>query len=643
MEKKINNFSWLIGGEAGVGIQSAGRFLALACSRAGLRVFGNAEYPSLIRGGHNSNLIRVADHEVSIHTEHVDLLLAMNRETLDLHLGELSAGGGVIYDGEVLADYDCYGKLSDAARTNPDSRIFKIPLKKLAIEKGGGEITRNTVGVAASLALLGLPADFLLTVLREEFARKGEDVIALNLAAAQAGYDYVLENFVVRAAAALGDSPAGGQGRHAQTDFAFQLLPQTDQPRRMLISGNEVVCLAALKAGVKLVAEYPMTPTSTVLHMMAARAKDFQVIVKHTEDELAAMNMVVGASWAGVRAMTATSGGGFALMSEALGMAGMIETPAVVYEAQRGGPSTGLPTRTEQSDLQFAMHASQGEFPRLVVAPGDYREMFYKTFEAFNIAEKFQMPAIILGDKHLGESLKNIEPFETKDLTVERGKMVTDQAEMTRLLDHGYRSADGGFLRYKISEDGVSYRTLPGLKGGRHRASTDEHDESGDLTETPENRTAMHAKRMRKLASCLAVLPAPELVGPGLDGAFTAGPAFGAVGAPEDRKAPADITFVTWGSPKDAVLEVMQRLFLEGVRANMLQIVYFVPFHAEAVREALEGARLTVGVEMNQQAQMAAYIREKTGVVLEHNILNWSGRQMTAEDVLREARKLLER
>jgi 2-oxoglutarate ferredoxin oxidoreductase subunit alpha len=633
MEKKINNLSWMIGGEAGVGIQSAGHFLALLCSRAGLYVFGNAEYPSLIRGGHNSNLIRVADQEVSIHTETVNLLLAMNKETLDLHVGEISTGGGVIYDGETIKDYDFTGLRQAAGKTVEDITIFNVPLKKLAMEKGQGEITRNTVGLGASLALVGLDIKYLLEVLKGAFARKGEAVVAQNLAAAQAGYDYIIDNFGGETVGAVPGS----------VDFAYKLVPVERQSKRIILTGNEAVCLGALKAGVKFVAEYPMTPSSTVLHFMAARARDFNIIVKHTEDELAAINMVVGAAWAGARAMTATSGGGFALMSEALGMAGMIEAPAVIYEAQRGGPSTGLPTRTEQSDLRFAMHASQGEFPRLVVAPGDYRELFYKTFEAFNIADKFQMPAVILSDKHLGESLKNIEPFETDGLRVERGKLVTDRAELERLLKNGYATPDGGFLRYKLEEDGVSPRTLPGLKGGRHRASTDEHDETGDLTETPENRTAMHAKRMRKLEGCLAELPAPELVGPGLEGAYTAGPAFGLADGPAERVEPADITFVTWGSPKDAVLEAMQKLLLEGVRANMLQIIYFVPFHADAVRGALEGARVKVGVEMNYEAQMAAYIREKTGVALDANILNWSGRQMTAEEILRKTGEILRR
>ncbi len=599
----------MIGGEAGSGVQSAGRLLALICSRAGLSVFGSSEYPSLIRGGHNSTLIRVADFEVSVHTPHVDLLLAMNKETLDLHSSEISGVGAVLYDADAVADYD-FANVGGAKTLN----VFKIPLKKLSLEHGKGEITRNVVGLGASFALLKLEISMLLDILQEHFAGKGEKVVSNNLAAAKAGYDYILKNYADHA-------------------FIFTLKPVKTAPKRMLITGNDAFCLAAIKAGVKFVAEYPMTPSSGVLHFMSKRARDYNIIVKHTEDELAAMNMVVGASWAGARAMTATSGGGFALMSEALGMAGMIETPVVVYEVQRPGPSTGLPTRTEQSDLQFVIHASQGEFPRLVVAPGDSGEMFYKTFEAFNMAEKYQLPAIVLGDKHLGECVKNVQMFDTTDLHIERGNLITDENKLSELLENGYSSENGGFLRYKLEKNGVSPRTIPGVKGGRHRASTDEHDESGDLTETEENRTKLHDKRMRKLVHLLEDLPAPELVGPAKDGSFSAGPAF--------QTKEADITFVTWGSPKNAVLEVMQKLSQEGIKANLLQIVYFIPFHADVVRQVLTDSRLTIGVEMNYQAQMASYISEKTGIKLDQNILKWSGRQFTAMEIYDEVKKVL--
>ncbi len=604
--KKINDLNWMVGGEAGSGIQSAGHLMALLCSRAGLSVFGNAEYPSLIRGGHNSNVIRVADFEVSIHKDKVDLLLALNAETLDLHLREIAQGGAVIYDGAETPDYKFPGGWKKGIGTAGNGRlIFDVPLSRLA-EKAGLSTARNVVGLGAVLALLGLPVQLLLKVLKENFARKGTETVEKNLAAARAGYNYVVENFDV-------------------TTFGFGLRPVNGQPRRLLLTGNDAVCLGAIRAGVKLVAEYPMTPASSVLHFMAKAARDYNIIVKQPEDELAAINMAIGAGWAGARSMAATSGGGFSLMSEALGFAGMTETPVVIYEAQRGGPSTGLPTRTEQSDLQFVIHASQGEFPRLVVAPGDFDELFYKTFEAFNLAEKYQMPAIILGDKHLSESIKNIRPFVTKELKIDRGKLIRDPARVAALKKLGHQSPDGGFLRYKFTDDEVSPRLLPGTKGGRYRSSSDEHDESGDLTETEENRIAMHAKRLKKLESCLKDLPAPKLIGPARDGSFTAGPAY-----PAEK---ADVTFVTWGSPKDALLEVLQMLKKDGVKANLLPITYFVPFHGREVKKILSRCKWKIGVEMNQQAQMCEYITAKTGIFMDAKILKWSGRQLTAEEI----------
>jgi len=598
-----NDISLMVGGEAGSGIQSAGRLFSLLCARAGLWVFGNAEYPSLIRGGHNFDLIRVAEREIGVHTETVNLLLAMNQETLDLHLDAVVKGGGVIYD-QSIENYD-FGRRS--------LTLFPMPLAGLAREFGQAEITKNMVGMGAVTAIVDLPLTLLNKVLQELLAKKGEETVKQNLAAAKAGYNFARLNFPL-------------------AKFPFKLRVQKKTARRMLLTGNDATCLGAIKAGVKMVAEYPMTPSSGVLHFMARAAKDYNIIVKQTEDELAAINMVIGAGWAGARAMTATSGGGFALMSEALGMAGMIEAPAVIYEGQRGGPSTGLPTRTEQSDLQFAIHASQGEFPRVVMAPGSHEELFVKTFEAFNLAEKYQLPVIILSDKHLAEGVKTVKPFKTAGMQIDRGRLVQGSIELKKLLAEGFKSADGGFLRYKIDQlNGVSPRTIPGQKGGRHRASTDEHTESGDLDESEQNRVRMQKKRMRKLEYCLKDLPAPALVGPAADGSFRAGRPFAAKEA--------DITFISWGSTRDALLEVLQKLKSEGIKANLLQLVYFVPFHAAQVEKILKAGRFKVGVEMNYEGQMCNLVMEKTGIKMNKKILKWSGRQFTAQEIYRKTRQ----
>lgn len=621
---QTNDLTWMIGGEAGFGIQSAGNFFAMAANRGGLYAFGNPEYPSLIRGGHNSDCIRVRDRHVGIHKERLDLLLAMNKETLDLHLKEMVKGGGVVFDEETIN--------MDDVRIPEGVKMFNVPLKKLAAEAGKGDITRNTVGVGACLGLVNYDMEIFYDILREEFARKGEEVVKNNIAAAKAGYDYVQTNYA-------------GQ-------FDYELKKIEGRPRKMLLTGNNAISLGALKAGCKLVAEYPMTPSTAILHDMAAYAKDYNVIVKHTEDEIAAINMAIGAGWAGVRAMTATAGGGYSLMVEAIGMAGMCEIPVVCVEVQRPGPSTGLPTRTEQADLQFILHSSQGEFPRIVIVPGDYNECFYHTFQAFNLAEKYQLPVLVVSDKHLSESVQTVEPYDVSGLKVERGKLLS-QKELDGLLaqsreflagvDGGtlvqkgfggmaakenYISPDGNYLRYKITDDGISPRTLPGMPGGIHRAATDEHDETGDLTETEENRTMMVDKRARKLDAALKELPAPQLVGPG--GMFA-------------EAGEADVTFVTWGSPKEAVLEVLELLKADGIKADLLQIVYMIPFHTAEITALLEKSRRVIGVEQNSEAQLCALIREKTGFVVKEKILKYSGRQFTAHEIYDKAKALIQK
>jgi len=619
-----NDLTWMIGGEAGFGIQSAGNFFAMAANRGGLYAFGNPEYPSLIRGGHNSECIRIRDKHVGIHKERLDLLLAMNKETLELHLKEMVPGGGVVYDAENVK--------MEGLKVPKGVQMFNVPLKKVAMEVGKGDITRNTVGIGASLGLVNYDMEIFYEILREEFARKGDEVVNNNIAAAKAGYDYVRENYMGK--------------------FDYELKKTEGEPKKMLLTGNDAICLGAIKAGCKFVAEYPMTPATSILHIMASHAKDFNIIVKHTEDEIAAMNMAIGAGWTGVRAMTGTSGGGYSLMVEALGMAGMCEIPVVCVEVQRPGPSTGLPTRTEQGDLQFILHSSQGEFPRIVIAPGDFNECFYHTFQAFNLAEKYQLPVLVVSDKHLSECVETVEPYDMNGLEVQRGKLLS-QKELDGLLEksrqflesnkgatleqkgfggraagENWISPDGNFLRYKVTDDGISPRTLPGMPGGIHRAATDEHDETGDLTETEENRTMMVDKRTRKLEAALAELPAPKLIGPG-----------GKVSKPGQS----DVTFVSWGSPKEALLEVIDLLAADGIKADLLQIVYMIPFHTKEITELLGKAKRVIGVEQNSEGQLCALIREKTGYLIEEKILKYSGRQFTAHEIYDKAKALLKK
>jgi len=385
-----------IGGEAGFGIKAAGQTLARAFVNAGLEVFDLSEYPSLIRGGHNTYTLRVSPRQISSHVESVDVLIALNRETVDLHLDEVVPGGAVIFDPEATS--------TDGWLPSRAVRPVPVPLAKIAKESGG-PIMANTVALGAALALVHFPPEYLAEALRAQFAHKAPEIAEQNVTAAGVGYAYVTKI-------------AG--------DFWMKVEPIEGAPARLLVDGNEAVGLGALAAGIGLYAAYPMTPASSLLHFMASHERDAGVVVKHTEDEIAAMNMVCGAAFTGTRAMCATAGGGFALMVEAFGMAAVSESAVVVGVLTRPGPATGLPTWTEQSDLRYVIHAAQGEFPRVVLAPGDRTDAFDLTWNAFNLADQLQTPVVILGDSYLSDNRESVPYFDLDAVTVDRGKLVTE-------------------------------------------------------------------------------------------------------------------------------------------------------------------------------------------------------------------------
>jgi len=567
-----NKISWMIGGEAGYGIMAAGTTFAKACSRGGLHVFINSEFPSLIKGGHNLSLVRVDEEEIYSHLETVDLLVALNQETIDLHLNEIVPGGGIIYDGEQI-------NITRENLKRDDIVLYSVPLTKIIRELGAELLLRNTVVVGASTAILDYDFGFLEVAIRDSFGKKKGGIVEQNVKAARMGYDYVKQNIC--------------------QECGYKLEPRK-APERMLLTGNDAIAMGAIKAGCKFYAAYPMTPVSAILHTMAEKAKEFNIVVKQTEDEIAAMNMIIGANFAGVRAMNATSGGGFSLMVEALGLAAMTETPIVTVEGQRPGPSTGQPTHTAQGDLKFLLSAGQGEFIRIVIAPGDKEECFYETFNAFNLAEKFQVPVLILVDKFLAEDYKTTELFDQSNLKIERGKLLS-QEELNKISD---------YKRYLNTEDGISPRALPGQLNVVHCAPSTEHDEAGfsheasDALMTPETAKMMLEKRMRKLSFIEKEIKPPKLYGP------------------QD----ADITLVSWGSTKGPIFEAMKLLEKDGVKVNFLQILYLSPFPADEVKKILSSAKTVVDVENNYTAQLASLIREKTGIEIQHKILKYDGR-----------------
>lgn len=572
MKKVVNKFSWKIGGEAGDGILNAGLMLfAKSCLRGGLYVFATAEYPSLIRGGHNNLDVRVEDKEIFSHVKQVDMLVALNKETVDKHSHKLVAGSGIIYDGDEL-------KL-DKNQFDVDAKLYPIPLIKFANECGG-KIMRNTVALGATIALLDFDLGLMNSVITDHFgAKKGSSVAEQNIKAAKLGYDYVKNNF--------------------QDDFGFE-LKKTENRRRLFISGNEAVSIAAVKAGCKFFAAYPMTPASSILQSMASFEKSYNIVVKHTEDEIAAINMAIGASFAGARAMTATSGGGFALMTEGLGLAAQTETPLVIVEAQRPGPATGMATHSGQGDMRFVLHASTDEFPRIVMAPGDVEECFHLTIDAFNLADKYQMPVIILTDKYLGESYKTVDSFDSK-IIVDRGEIINDDDLLK-----------GGYKRYKITESGISPRSIPGQRNGMFVASSYEHDEEGYESEEEEVRIAMHNKRYRKFKNA-----AQEILGNGVK---------------IHGNGAADFAIISWGSPKGPILEAMKVLEKEGINVNYIQLLLLSPFPVTQIKNLMKKFR-TIIVENNKTSQLSGLIKEHTGLDTNYKILKYDGRPFSPEDI----------
>jgi len=400
-----------IGGAAGQGLDTMGSVLSKSLLKSGFYVFSTQYYLSRIRGGHNTFQIRISDSELAAMGEDVDILIALDRASIDRHLGEMS-------DGVVIVDRDV------VELDKEHDSIFHVPMLKIAKDVGGNKIYTNTVAAGAVIGLLCLSLDPLNEVLTAIFRKKGQEIIDNNLKVAKAGYDHVRENY-----------PHGCK---------FNVSMPEAQEKRMLIAGNEAAGLGALAAGVQFLSAYPMTPSTGVLNYVASHAGEFGVVVEQAEDEIAALNMALGASFTGVRSMVTTAGGGFSLMVEALGLAGITETPVVIFLAQRPGPATGLPTMTEQGDLLFALHAAQGEFPRCILAPGTPDECFYMMAEAFNIAEKYQMPVFVMSDQYLADSMFTCERFDTSKVTVER-HLLSDALRLLSIISWPF------FLNIEVS------------------------------------------------------------------------------------------------------------------------------------------------------------------------------------------------
>jgi 2-oxoglutarate ferredoxin oxidoreductase subunit alpha len=583
---KVNDLSFLVGGEAGAGITRAGYLLVKAAMRGGLCAFGTNDYGSLIRGGHNFYIASIKDGEVYSQADYVDLLLALNAETVMLHKDETVPGGGIIYDPDDLPD------ASKQIGRN-DLKLYPVPLTKVVKDDLKQDpISRNTVALGAAVKLVNYDFKVMEDVFRDTFSEKAAEA---SVKAAKAGYNYAKENF--------------------RDNFEYRLERiKAEGKYKIFLTGNESIGTGAISAGCGLYVAYPMTPLTGLLTFMAEKERNYKMIVLHPEGEIAALLMAAGASFAGARAMTATSGGGFCLMTEGLGMTGMTETPVVIAMGMRSGPSTGLPTYTSQGDLRFVLHASQGEFPRVVIAPGDVEECFYETMQAFNWADKYQLPAIVLVDKYLAECQMSVNPFETERIKIERGDLtITDR--YTGKEEYG---------RHKITETGVSPRLIPSTKGAIVRTNSDEHDEYGHTSERLDVTIKMQEKRMRKLTYLEKELEERNIETTRLFG-------------PNE----ADATILAWGSTKGPIREAMKLLNQKHAVVNYLQIVYLQPFPTNKVESILNSAKKTIVVEHNMTSQLSGLIRQNSLRDVDHKILRYDGRPWNPGSLAQEIKEVL--
>lgn len=573
-----NNMTFKIAGAAGQGVESSGAGFTQSLARGGLQVFALQDYMSRIRGGLNFFQVRVHEKSLHSHTDEVHMLLPLNKEALEEFQSQVVKGGGIVYD-EGL-------KVDRKSIANRGQKAMPVPLLDIAKEHGE-RVMANTAALGAAAGVVGYSYERLADVIRENFGRKGGEVVAANLRVARAAYMYADENYA--------------------SDFEWKLQELSDAPQRMIMSGNQALALGALAGGCRFISAYPMTPATSIIEWLAKHEQQFGVVTKHAEDEIAAICMAIGANFVGARAMTATSGGGFSLMTEALGLAGMNEIPLVLVEAQRGGPSTGLPTRTEQSDLLFTINASHGEFPRIVLSPGTIKECFECGWQAFNLAEKYQTPVIILTDQHLAASLRSVDldDIDFDAVSIDRGKLLSQQD-----LD----ALEEPYKRHLFTEDGISPRALPGHPKSVQATASDEHDEFGHITEDQANRVKMMEKRMQKLEVARQDIRPPVLYGP--------------------SKAP--IVLVGWGSTYGVLREVVDDL--EG-QARLVHFRDLWPFPVEDAKQALDGGQIVV-VENNYTGQFKRLLQSETCVPVSHSILRYDGRPFSPNDVLEQLKEV---
>jgi len=578
------DFTWKIGGEAGFGIMTTGLVFSKIATRLGYHIFDYIEYPSLIRGGHNTYEVHVANFEIDHLKPTIDVLVCLNKETFDKHSHRLTKDSVVVYDEE---DFKVEG----------DYKKVSVPFKKILSDLKGQNVMKNTIALGASLAVVGAEIDELLKVIKEQFAKKGESIVAINKQFAQAGFDQVKKNY---------------------PQLNKWLIKKDKVEPGLVLSGNEAFSLGTVISDCRFYCAYPMTPSSSVLTVLASWQNKNNMVVRHAEDEISVINTALGASFAGVRSTVGTSGGGFALMVEAVSLAGITEIPIVVFLAQRPGPATGMPTWTEQGDLLFTVHSGHGEFPKIVLAPGDQEEMIKLTGKAFNLADVYQLPVIVMSDMYLSEghksvSKKFVDDF-IKNYKVNRGKLLKEISNVKSQMSNPKLKSEN-FLRYKITEDGVSPRLIPGVPGYFYQANSYEHVEDGHTTEDTKYRKDQVDKRAKKWATYLKQdFKLPEFYG--------------------DKQA--KVIFVSWGSNKGAILEAQKQLNDKGTKTGFWHFTHLYPLEREKVANLFKKEIKYVLVENNSWGQFGKLLAMEVGIEIENKILKYDGRPITTEEIIKQ-------
>ncbi|MDM5189482.1 2-oxoacid:acceptor oxidoreductase subunit alpha [Bacillus sp. DX4.1] len=576
----ISQLSWKVGGQQGEGIESTGEIFCIALNRLGYYLYGYRHFSSRIKGGHTNNKIRVSTTEVRAISDDLDILIAFDQETIDFNFHELRPGGIVVAD----------AKFNPSIPESTDVTLYAIPFTDIASELGTS-LMKNMVAVGASSAVLGLDETVYLDVVDEIFGRKGQAVVEKNMEAIKRGSQYMKE--------LLGEQ------------VNMMQLEKADGQKRMFMIGNDAIAFGAVAGGARFMSAYPITPASEIMEYLIKKLPKVGGTVIQTEDEIAACTMAIGANYAGVRTLTASAGPGLSLMMEAIGLAGITETPLVIVDTQRGGPSTGLPTKQEQSDLMAMIYGTHGEIPKIVMAPSTVEEAFYDIVEAFNLAEEYQVPVIFLTDLQLSLGKQTVEPLKLDKVEIRRGKLDL-QAELPERENKAY------FKRYEVTEDGVSPRVIPGMKNGVHHVTGVEHDETGKPSESALNRKSQMDKRFRKMENLKFNTPVYK----------------------NAKYDDADVLLVGFNSTRGAIEEAMERLEQEGLKVNHAHVRLIHPFPTNEILSLVKSAKRVVVVENNATGQLTNIMKMNLGFGEKiSSLLKYDGNPFLPKEIYNECKK----